>query len=273
MIPQSWMYDAIIYIYALSLLFYFSDFARPNREAKRMGTGLLLFVWALQTLFLAFSIASHIGVSTFSTFETLFMLSWLLVTVSIVVGLFIRIELFVFIINVIGFAILALNFFSNPDVSPMLDRWGINDELLFIHISLSIGSYAAFVASSIFSGMYLFLHGRLKGKKWTAAVKRLPSLEKMDQYAYVSVVIGAPLFLLGLSLGLVWISLGGNYSLFLDPKVIASWIVLLLYVFYLFQRLAQGAPGNKLAVWNLFAFCLVVLNYLLTNFSAFHQWS
>jgi HemX protein len=59
MVTQSWLYDAILYIYALSLLFYFSDFARANRSVKRMGTGLLSFVWVLQTVYLAFQIYSH----------------------------------------------------------------------------------------------------------------------------------------------------------------------------------------------------------------------
>ncbi len=52
MVTRSWLFDAMIYMYALSLLFYFSDFANANRSAKRMGTGLLLFVWVLQTAYL-----------------------------------------------------------------------------------------------------------------------------------------------------------------------------------------------------------------------------
>src|SRR4051794_14777465 len=126
MVTKSWLYDAIIYIYALSLLFYFSDFVGPNRSAKRMGTGLLSFVWVLQTVYLLFSLAMHDRSTAFSMFETLFMLSWLLVTVSLVVNRFFRIELFVFVVNVLGFSVLALNFFSNPKVSPLLASWNIN---------------------------------------------------------------------------------------------------------------------------------------------------
>ena len=49
---------------------------------------------------------------------------------------------------------------------PIKSDWDINDELLFIHISLAIGSYAAFSIAAIFSGMYVFLHKRLKTKKF-----------------------------------------------------------------------------------------------------------
>ncbi|WP_248927435.1 cytochrome c biogenesis protein CcsA [Paenibacillus hamazuiensis] len=273
MITKSWMYDAIIYIYALSLLFYFSDFAHTNREAKRMGTGLLSFVWGLQTVYLIMSLVSHPGLSAFSVFESLFLLSWFLVTVSLVVNRFFRIELFVFLINVIGFSVLALNFFSNPNVSPTLGSWKINDELLFIHITMAIASYAAFAIAAVFSGMHLFLHRKLKEKQFTQVVRRLPSLENTDRYAYFSVIVGAPLLLLALALGVVWIVLEGDMRLLYDPKVVNSWFVLAAYIFYLFQRLGMRTPGNKLARWNLAAFAIVVLNFIVSNFSEFHQWS
>lgn len=274
MVTQSWLYDAILYIYALSLLFYFSDFVGPNRSAKRMGTGLLSFVWVLQTAYLAYSLLGNSGISAFSMLETLFILSWLLVTISLVINRFFRIELFVFLVNVFGFAMLALHVFSNPRMSPILSRWNINDELLFIHVSLAAASYAAFVVAAVFSGMYLFLHRKLKEKQWTQQMLRLPSLEKTDRYAFVSVVIGLPLLVLALSLGLVWIALQGNAQLFFDPKVLNSWFVLLAYIFYLFQRLLMKTSGYKLAWWNFAAFLIMVLNFVVANYySTFHQWS
>jgi HemX protein len=270
MITQSWMYDAIIYIYALSLLFYFSDFVGPNREAKRMGTGLLSFVWGLQTVYLVVNLSTHSAFSVFSKFEALFMLSWILVAVSLIVNRFFRIELFVFLINLIGFFVLALNVFSNPNVSSTLGSWKINDELLFIHITLAVASYAAFAVSAVFSGMHLFLHRKLKEKIWSASVKRLPSLENTDRYAFVSVVIGSPLLMLALALGVAWIVLEGDLRLLYDPKVVNSLFVLAAYMFYLFLRLAMRTPGNKLARWNLAAFVIVVLNFAVSNFSQFH---
>lgn len=274
MVTQGWFYDSIIYIYALSLLFYFSDFVGPNRSAKRMGTGLLSFVWVLQTVYLIYSLFVRDGLATLSRFETLFLLSWLLVAISLVVNRFFRIELFVFLVNLFGFAILALNFFSNPDVSPTLAHWNINDELLFVHVSLSVASYAAFVVSAVFSGMYLFLHRKLKDKQWSVQMKRLPSLEKMSRYAMVAVAAGTPLLLTGMTLGFVWISLQGEPSMFFDPKVINSWFVLLAYLFYIFQRGLLKMPGNRLALWNLAAFVIMVLNIAFSNvYSSFHQWS
>ncbi|MFS0839934.1 cytochrome c biogenesis protein [Paenibacillus sp. 1P03SA] len=273
MFTRSFLYDAIIYLYALSLLFYFSDVARANRSAKRMGTGLLSFVWVLQTGYLGYNLYEHLGRWVFSMFETLFLFSWVLVTVSLIMSRFFRIELVVFFVNLFGLAVLALNFFSDSNVSPMIDSWNINDELLFIHVSLAVGSYAAYTISAIFSGMYLFLHRKLKQKSWTNTMKRLPSLEKIERYTYVSVVIGTPLLMLALALGVVWVLIEKNVNVLFDSKVINSLLVLCAYGFYLFQHHSLSMSGPKLAKWNLAAFVIVLLNFILSNvLSGFHNW-
>ncbi|MDQ0878042.1 HemX protein [Paenibacillus sp. V4I3] len=273
MVTRSWLFDAMIYMYALSLLFYFSDFANANRSAKRMGTGLLLFVWVLQTAYLGINLYGHLTEWAFARSDVLFMFSWLIVTISLLINRFIRIELFVFFVNVLGFAILALNVFGNPNVTPIKPDWDINDELLFIHITLAIGSYVAFSIAAIFSGMYVFLHKMLKAKKFSQTVMRLPSLEKIEHYTYLSVIIGAPLLLMALSLGVVWVVLEGDRNLLYDPKVINSFFVLAAYAFYLFQQHSMRISGNKLAAWNLAAFLIVVLNFVVSNLvSGFHGW-
>ncbi|MBD0381665.1 cytochrome C assembly family protein [Paenibacillus sedimenti] len=273
MVTKSWLFDAMIYMYALSLLFYFSDFANANRNAKRMGTGLLLFVWVLQTAYLGLNLYGHLTEWAFARSDVLFMFSWLIVTISLIVNRFFRIELFVFFVNVLGFAILALNVFGNPHVTPIKAGWDINDELLFIHITLAIGSYAAFSIAAIFSGMYLFLHRMLKEKKFSQTVMRLPSLEKIEKYTYLAVIIGAPLLLLALSLGIVWVVLEGDRNLLYDPKVVNSFFVLVAYAFYLFQHFSMRISGKRLAAWNLAAFLIVVINFVVSNnVSGFHDW-
>ncbi|MVP00507.1 cytochrome c biogenesis protein [Paenibacillus lutrae] len=273
MVTRSIWYDAIIYLYALSLLFYFSDVARANRSAKQIGTGLLYFVWVLQTAYLGYSLYEHLGRWVFSMFETLFLFSWVLITASLVISRFYRIELVVFFVNLFGLAVLALNFFSDSHVSPLIDQWNINDELLFIHVSLAVGSYAAYTVSFVLSGMYLFLHRKLKQKSWTASMKKMPSLEKIERYTYVSVVIGTPLLMLALSLGVAWVLIENNVFLLWDTKVINSLLVLCAYGFYLFQHHSLSISGPKLAKWNLAAFVIVLLNFILSNvFSGFHNW-
>ncbi|PYI52207.1 cytochrome C assembly family protein [Paenibacillus flagellatus] len=273
MLSNTWIYDAILYIYALSLLFSFSDVATKNRSAKRMGTGLLAFVWLLQSAFIVYRIQEHQYMPVLTMFEALFFYSWVLVAVSLMMNWFLRLDLLVFLVNVAGFAILALNFFSDPSVTPISEQWEARDELVFIHITLAIASYAAFLIAALLSGMYLFMHRKLKGKRWSAVMTRFPSLDKIEGYTYRAVLIGIPLLLSSVALGIAKIALDGDARLLADPKVLSSLFSVAVYAFYLQQRMTAKQPGFMLAFWNLAAFTVVVINFSLFNvYSGFHQW-
>ncbi len=273
MVTQSWMYDLIIYIYALSLLFYFSDFVSKNQKSKRLGTGLLAFVWVLQTLFFVWRVIALQQPAVFSMFGSLFFYAWLIVTLSLALNFFLRTDLLLFAINMVGFAVLALNFFNDESVSPLLARWNIQDELLFIHVSLAIASYAAFTVSAVHSVMYLFLNRMLKRKNWFPLMKRLPGLDHIEKIAYLFAVIGTPLLILSLTLGVDWIMITDRTRLLTDPKVLNSLLIIAAYGFYLLQRYAAKKPARTLALWNLAAFVFVIANYIVSNsISQFHQW-
>ncbi|MFC4099965.1 cytochrome C assembly family protein [Paenibacillus xanthanilyticus] len=272
MITENWLYDAMLYIYALSLLFYFSDFVDRNRRAKQMGTGLLVFVWVLQTAYLIQRIVSHLNMSFFSLFEYLLLFSWLLVTISLVMNRFFRIEFIVFFVNVIGFAVLALNMFGIGS-GTSLERWELARKLLYVHVSLMICAYAALTIATIFACMYLFLHSRLKGKQWTKSVRRLPSLELIDIYMYRCTLVGAPLLAMSLAVAVTSILTEGEFGLLLDLKVIASFISLGLYIWTLLKRRWLDGPGWKMARWILYSYALLFLNVFLNQASSFHGWS
>ncbi|AJY76046.1 cytochrome c biogenesis protein CcsA [Paenibacillus beijingensis] len=271
MFSKYWFYDAILYVYALSLLFYFSDFVDANRRAKRIGAGLLVFVWILQTGFLLVRIVSHFDMTLFSRFEYWFGVSWLLVTVSLVISRFFRIEFIVFLVNVIGFGVLALNLFTNPNAKVKPAAWETTRELLIVHISLITCSFAALTIGAVFSGMYLFLHRRLKFKKWSQTLLRLPSLELIDRYAFRWVLVGMPLLALSLSVAVALIVLEGRWNYLLDWKVISSFSALAMYCVYLIQRVLLERTGWQTAQWNLVCFAFLIVNSLINPMSKFHQ--
>ena len=268
-----WIYDAVIYIYALSLLCTFSDFLEKNRKMRQLGTGLLVFVWLLQSAFLVLRLTDGKTPLIANLFETLFFLSWLLVGGAAFLQSRLKTDLPVLVINLFSFGILVLTYVIDPDATPTLSGWEIQDELLFIHISLAIASYAAFLIAAILSAMYLFLHNRLKRKKWSQFLKKMPGLGTIDLYAFRFVVLGTPLLIASLILGIVWVGVTGEYQLLVDPKVLNSLLVLAGYTYYFVQRYTNRAPGFRLAAWNLTAFAIVVINFVVSNYiSGFHQW-
>jgi HemX protein len=273
MVTHNLLYDAMIYIYALSLLFYFSDFVDASGRAKRMGAGLLTFVWILQTVILILRIVSHPSLMYLTRFEYLFLFSWMLVTVSLVMSRFFRIELLVFFVNVFGFAVLTVNLFSNPRAEIPLAAWQLVRDLLIVHISLITCAYVALTIAAIFSGMYLFLHRQLKGKSWNKTMRRLPSLEMIDRYTFRTVLIGTPLLILSLAVAVTSILVEGRAWLLLDWKVFSSLVSVGFYIGYVLRRTVLLQPGWRSAWWNLIAFCVLLVTFFLNSFSRFHYWS
>ncbi|MFD0588312.1 cytochrome c biogenesis protein CcsA [Paenibacillus sp. GCM10027627] len=270
MITANWMYDAILYIYALSLLFYFSDFMNANRRAKRIGTGLLIFVWILQTGFLVTRVLSHPDWTGFTTFEYWLAFSWLLVTVSLVISRFYFIDYIVFFVNVVSFAVLALNLYSGSAQGESYELWQTTRELLYVHISLILCAYAALTVGALLAGMYLFLHHRLKSKKWSKHVRRYPSLDTIERFADRAVIIGVPLLALSLAIAVISLLVEGRAMLLLDWKVLTSFASLIAYVAYVYQRAVNQRPGQQLAKLYILAFGMLIVNLLTSSFSSFH---
>ncbi|MCE5170227.1 cytochrome c biogenesis protein CcsA [Paenibacillus profundus] len=272
MVTNSWIYDAIIYTYALSLLFYFSDVVGMNRKAKRMGTGFLIFVWVLQTVFMAVRMVRHQDVPVFSSFEFMLLFSWLLVTVSLIISRFFHIEFIVFFVNLIGFALLLVNMLNDPTTPTAMKEWEMMRNLLSFHIALAACGFAALTVGAVFAGMYLFLHHKLKAKQWSDAVRRLPSLEKMERLSYGAAVIGIPLFLMSLSVAIGAVLLGNRTELLFDLKIWLTLFALILYSFYFVTRSRELSTGFRLALWNLGCYAAMVLNFSLNSLSTFHRW-
>ncbi|MCM3339103.1 cytochrome c biogenesis protein CcsA [Paenibacillus sp. MER TA 81-3] len=272
MVTNSWIYDAIIYTYALSLLFYFSDVVGMNRKAKRMGTGFLIFVWVLQTVFMAVRMVRHQDVPVFSSFEFMLLFSWLLVTVSLIISRFFHIEFIVFFVNLIGFALLLVNMLNDPTMPTAMKEWEMMRNLLSFHIALAACGFAALTVGAVFAGMYLFLHHKLKAKQWSDAVRRLPSLEKMERLSYGAAVIGIPLFLMSLSVAIGAVLLGNRTELLFDLKIWLTLFALILYSFYFVTRSRELSTGFRLALWNLGCYAAMVLNFSLNSLSTFHRW-
>lgn len=269
---NDWLTDAVLYIYALSLLFFVSDAAYGKRNGRRIGTGLLVFVWILQTAFLLDLLVNRFAVPKVTLQEYVFFVSWLLVSLSLIIHRFMRAELLVLLVNAVGFAVLGLNLLERPQKQIALAPGEVAHRLLVVHISLITLAFVMLTLSAILCGMHLFLDNRLKRKKWGAFMNRMPSLETIDRYAFRTGVVGVPLLLLALSTGTAALLVEGRYSDLLDEKVLLSFVAGAIYVFYLLRRVTHRVDGAKIARWNWAGYALLVADFFANSLSSFHRW-
>lgn len=273
MTNASWLYDITILLYSLSVLGYFIDFLQNNRKANQFAFWLLSIVWVLQTAFLVMQIIEIGGFPILTPFEGLFFYAWVIVSLSLLINWFFRVDFFVFFANVLGFSIMAINLFATREQASSLLTEQLMSELSIIHITMAFLSYGAFSLSFIFSVMYLIVYQMLKGKKWSKRLRRFGDLSQLEKLSYLCSVLGVPLLLLSLILGIVWAMLKVEQFSLLDSKVIISFFVLIAYSTYLYQKVARDMEGKSLAMWNIAAFFIVLVNVFFSGtFSEFHFW-
>ncbi|MCF2719172.1 cytochrome c biogenesis protein CcsA [Paenibacillus sp. 203] len=267
------IYDSMIYVFALSLLFVFSDGIRRNANAKRTGTGLLVVVLVLQLAYMGIRTWNEGHLPIFVTYDFLFLFSVILVLISLILTRYQRSEFAVLLLDIISFAVLVLNNIWMEPLDNPLGNWHTVHGLLLIHIALANLGFVAMTVAAVFSGLYLFLHRKLKVKKWNDTIRRLPSLEMMDRYTHMALLIGTPLLGVSIVVAVISIIAEERWRLLLDTKVLMTAIALCVYIIFLVSKRLNQRSGLVMAKWALVGYTLLILNFLLNSWSVFHQWT
>lgn len=272
-ITMARLHEAMVILYAVSLVFYFFDYLYKEKRAIRIAMSLLGVVWIMQTVFLVLYIIETQRFPILTLFEGIYFYAWLLVTLSLVLRIFYRFDFAVFFINIIGFIFMTIHTFAPVQIEQSPVGEALVSELLFIHITFAILSYVAFSLSFVFSALNLILYRLLKRKKWTKQWSNLPSLGQTETGMTISILIGISLLFVSLVLGFQWayISLA-EFSLF-DMKIIGSFVLLLVYSWILYRSRKGSLNGVSYALAHIYAFLLLLINFFLgSRLSEFHFW-
>jgi len=265
--------EVTIILYAVCVLLYFIDFLNNNRKAKQAAFWLLSIVWLLQTIFLSARMFETGRFPVLNVFEGLYFYTWVLVTLSVVLNRFLKAEFIIFFTNVIGFIMMALHTFAPTQYESAAVSSQLVSELLLIHITMAILSYGAFSLSFVFSILYTIQYNLLKKKKWGKRLLRIEDLSKLDHMSYVLNVIGVPMLLLSLILGIIWAYIKVQNFHWYDAKVLGSFMVIFTYGVYLYMRIVKELQGKSVALLNLASFLVLLINFFLFgSLSRFHFW-
>ncbi|WP_153123020.1 cytochrome C assembly family protein [Peribacillus tepidiphilus] len=267
------LHEITVVLYALSVLLYFIDFLHNNRKANRFAFWLLAIVWVLQTIFLFLYMIKTGRFPVLTIFEGLYFYAWVLITLSLGINKLLRVDFTVFFTNVLGFIVMVVHTFAPVQVESQVLAQKLVSELLLIHITAAILSYGAFSLSFVFSLLYLLQYDLLKRKKWGKRLLRIGDLQKLEHMSYVLAVIGVPMLIVGIILGIQWAYIKVPDLIWFDPKILGSLTILLSYSIYLYLRVRKQIYGKTLAYWNIASFFIVLINFFLFgSLSTFHFW-
>ncbi|MEH6949236.1 cytochrome c biogenesis protein [Bacillus sp. JJ634] len=268
------LHEVTVLLYALSVLLYFIDFLHNNRRANKVAFWLLSIVWVLQTIFLCLYVVKTGRFPVLTIFEGLYFYAWVLITLSLIINRLLRVDFIVFFTNVLGFMVMAIHTFAPVQIESEVLAQQLVSELLMIHITLAFLSYGAFTLSCVFSILYLIQYDLLKRKKWGKRLIRLGDLTQLEQMSYILAVIGVPLLMFSLILGIQWAYIKVPDLSLLDFKIIGSFVVLIGYSVYLYIKIRKQMYGRMLAFLNIGIFMIVLINFFLFgSLSTFHFWN
>lgn len=271
MFDFKWMYELILIIYSLSLLGYFIDFINSNWKINRLSYWLLSFVWTVQTAILYHQTFILKSFPILNLNDGLFFYAWVLITFSLIINRLFPIHFIVLFTNLFSFFLLLLSITLNAQNK--VNDLGIQfvHEILIAHITLAIISYGFFTISFLLALMYLLQYRLLKDKKGLKWMWRFNDLKKLDTYSFMAVMIGVPILLIGLILGIVWAYVSSEEYFWFDLKTVGSIVLFIVYSVYLFLRIIKGYRGKRISVFNTAAFMVLLLNlFLFSLLSNFH---
>ncbi|WP_455383797.1 c-type cytochrome biogenesis protein CcsB [Acidihalobacter prosperus] len=143
-----------------------------------------------------------------------------------------------------------------------------------IHVPANFIGYGSFAFSAMVGVAYLLRDRAERLHPDGRVVRRLPSLEMLDDIMYRYIALGFAFFTLATILGALWAAQawGGYWSW--DPKETWALIVWLNYAAWLHMRFSKGWRGRPLAVWSFVGlivttFCFLGVNIFLSGLHSY----
>lgn len=130
---------------------------------------------------------------------------------------------------------------------------------LALHVAANVIGDALFLLACVTAGLYLFAENRLKEKRVTAVLGRLPPLDALDAAEHRFLLIGFPLLTLGIISGTAWshkLESGTSGEVLRATFAYLTWLV---FAGVLLLRAVAGWRGRRAAVGTLVGFFFAVL--------------
>ncbi|GMR25116.1 MAG: cytochrome c biogenesis protein CcsA [Ignavibacteria bacterium] len=149
----------------------------------------------------------------------------------------------------------------------------LKNNLLGIHVVNALLGYSGFTISAVYGFLYLTLYKDLKHNRFGLIFNRLPNLEVLEKLSFYSAVIGFILLTVAIIIGVIWLPSAFPKFSFLDPKLIGTGVVWLLYGVGIFTKFFSKWRGKKLILLSITGFLIAIFSTILTNFLAhsFHS--
>ncbi|MCU5746074.1 cytochrome c biogenesis protein [Staphylococcus sp. SQ8-PEA] len=255
-------HELILFVYLISIACYFYDFLNKNYRIRNLGFVTLGIVWILQTISLSIYINMTRHVPLNNIFDVFFALTWLIISISIIISVIKQLNFSIFLFNIIGLILLTMNTFQPTHNQSEGQKLTLINELLIVHVSLATISYAVFAFAFVNGVLYLIQYRNLKEKRFTQKYFRIGSVATLEKIVFYSTLVGFLFFILSTILGAQWGINSLKHDFLIDSKVILSVVIIILYSAYIIMRVKHLVSKQVLIYFNIILFLLCMINLL-----------
>jgi len=149
----------------------------------------------------------------------------------------------------------------------------LRSNLLGIHVISALLGYSGFTISAVYGFLYLVLYKDIKLNKFGLIFNRLPNLEVLERLSLYSAIIGFIALTIAIIIGVIWLPIAFPKFSYLDPKLIGTLLVWLLYAIGITSKILGKWRGKRLVTLSIAGFTVAIISTILSNFLAqsFHS--
>ncbi|WP_027722722.1 cytochrome c biogenesis protein CcsA [Maridesulfovibrio zosterae] len=255
----------IITCYLTGMTLFFVGTIKNNPVLGKLGNFAAIGGFALHTLDLILAVSLYRGTIFSDGYFYFSLLGWSFILVYF--GLWWKLRSTFFALTA---SPLALLLFIISLASQSL-KVNLPAHLAGLFVGLHIGTIfvsIALMAMAAGAGVaFIYLNNKIKTKANLSAMgKEMPSLNTFDNVNHWSILIGFPLYTLGLAAGFLWARSTFTRMFSWDPKEIVTLVVWFLFAFLFHQRMVMGWRGKKPAILVIIVFIITMISLWGINF-------
>ena len=145
----------------------------------------------------------------------------------------------------------------------------LKDPIFNAHVTTSVFGYAALILAAIYGSLYLLLYRAIRRNEFGAIFEHVPSLERLERFGLRATAAGFVFLTISIILGAMLFRTFAPESdtlhLILDPKVLMTLLVWLVFGVTLLVRRVMHIEGRRLVLFWMYGFALTVVSMTIVN--------
>jgi HemX protein len=261
--------------YVLTSMMYGLAFFQDNITAKWWKSKLLLTTVVLHTMYIGMYTTSNGHCLITSPFEIMSLIAYTIMICYSAIEFISKVKGTGFFLVSIAmifaiFSAVTIRIPSDAVFNPILSNLGIG-----LHITAAIIGYGGIAISAVYGLLYLLMFRDLKRGSFGALYNHLPSLESLERLNGIATIMGFVFLTIAIGIGAFWLPYYFPSFSYLDPKLIMTGFVWLIYALVLAAKFIAKLNGKTVVTLTLIGFGLAIISLTIINaFSgSFHKFS